>query len=263
MFQSRVVDKALEDWIFTEWDKLHIRLGPDQPLSQTRLVLPAPGFFELDAETPETKAEAIFDKVKTYAGMEDWAVNLEAFEAHKHEQVSDYVVMQPAEPVPAGLFQVDGQETPTIRFDIALVDSPSSLIATFAHELAHYLLWSTGHYEGDIDLDDELITDLAAVYLGFGVFLANDAFEMRGESGYYGSSWSWRRAGYLSEDSFLLATALFVETSIMPHDAATPYLKPHLGKRFPKALKQILRRSDDLERIWKRDTSFVKKADES
>jgi hypothetical protein len=53
---------------------------------------------------------------------------------------------------------------------------PDRLIATFAHELAY--LFATTVEEPPCEADEiEFLTDLAAVYLGFGVFLANARFE--------------------------------------------------------------------------------------
>jgi len=44
---------------------------------------------------------------------------------------------------------------------------------TFAHELAHFRLFEARGDKADA-FDRELFTDLAAVHLGFGIFIAND-----------------------------------------------------------------------------------------
>ena len=62
-----------------------------------------------------------------------------------------------------------------ITYNPSLTDDIDAMIATFAHELGHYLM-STAKTAppGGWELH-ELHTDLTAVYLGFGLFLANSA----------------------------------------------------------------------------------------
>ena len=48
------------------------------------------------------------------------------------------------------------------------------LIATMSHELAHEYLIGQGRISGEEE-DHEQLTDLLAVFLGFGVMLANSS----------------------------------------------------------------------------------------
>jgi hypothetical protein len=79
---------------------------------------------------------------------------------------------------------------------------PSAVIAATAHELGHEVLW--GYHLMDRNRPDaEAVTDLFAVFHGFGIFLANQAVErvpgrrrMRRASGTWGSAaprTRWRR----------------------------------------------------------------------
>src|SRR5205085_12416082 len=52
---------------------------------------------------------------------------------------------------------------------ISLLAHPGRLIATFAHELAHYLLATAPTSPPCEDDEHEFLTDLTAAYLGFGV----------------------------------------------------------------------------------------------
>lgn len=259
MFDRRLVDKDIEDWIFEQWGMLHQRLGPEKPLGSSAMVLPRPGEFGSAASTPTETAQRIFDRVQQLAGLENWPVKLESFEALKPEQVSEYVFLAPEQQQAAGLFITGDGNEPIIRYDLDAVNRPMDLIATFAHELAHYLLIATQIDTGDMGEEAELLTDLAAVYMGFGVFLANSAFEFGGHQGFYGSGWSSKRQGYLSENSLLVATALFARTSGNDPEEATPYLKSRLHKSWKKALKQVDRRQDVIEGLRKADNGFAEK----
>ena len=59
-----------------------------------------------------------------------------------------------------------------ISYVPALLKRPDHLIATLAHELAHYLLATARDSPPCEKEEREFLTDLAAVYLGFGVFLS-------------------------------------------------------------------------------------------
>ncbi len=48
----------------------------------------------------------------------------------------------------------------------------SMLVGTMAHELAHLKLMGERRVTGD-EYDNELLTDLTAVFHGFGIFLGN------------------------------------------------------------------------------------------
>ena len=50
---------------------------------------------------------------------------------------------------------------------------PESLISTFAHEFAHYLIHSVDAPTPGGEELEEHATDLVAVFMGFGVFLAS------------------------------------------------------------------------------------------
>src|SRR6185437_13345601 len=67
-----------------------------------------------------------------------------------------------------------------ISLEQSTLDRPGDLVGTMAHELAHQRL--LGERRADPDAyDNELLTDLTAVYFGFGVFLANNPRKSTGE----------------------------------------------------------------------------------
>lgn len=63
----------------------------------------------------------------------------------------------------------------------------------------------------------------------------------------------------MSENSLLVATALFARTSGNDPEEATPYLKSRLHKSWKKALKQVDRRQDVIEGLRKADNGFAEK----
>lgn len=71
----------------------------------------------------------------------------------------------------AGTYRRVGENF-VIKIDRTGLDRPMDLIGTMAHELAHARLLGENRIDPEI-YDNELLTDLTAVFLGFGIFLAN------------------------------------------------------------------------------------------
>jgi hypothetical protein len=142
---------------------------------------------------------------------------------------------------PLGTFQAHEDNSVTISYNPALTNDPVQLVATFAHELAHYLT-ATAEEAPPGGWDNwEFATDIAAVFLGFGIFMVNSAFNFRQTSDDQSQGWQSSRNGYLSETEFIYALALFLALQQLPHDAADGYLKPHLRKLLKKAMREIAR----------------------
>ncbi len=132
----------------------------------------------------------------------------------------------------------DGEYFALIRYNPKHLDDPSKLIATFAHELSHYLM-STAKTAppGGWDIH-ELTTDLCSVYLGFGIFMAMSAWNFEGSN----EGWQYERQGYLNEPMLVTALAIWEKLAGRDPLAAAPYLKSHLGKDLRKAAKYFEKR---------------------
>jgi len=128
---------------------------------------------------------------------------------------------------------------PVITYDVRLAGDPMALVATFAHELAHYLC-STFHGEppGGKEMD-EPATDLTAVFIGFGVFLANSAFTFQQYSSATRTGWRARTQGYLPELQLLNAMAIFCSLSGAPWRDALPHLDAHLRPLLKRLVKEL------------------------
>ena len=122
-----------------------------------------------------------------------------------------------------GTFQMRGNLA-RITYDPKMLDDPIGLIATFAHELCHYVLAGVTDPPGGIETIEPL-TDLATVHLGFGLFGANTAFNFQQSTSYDRQGWSYSRAGYLSEAEWSFANAVFFEMRGAAPASYEPYAK--------------------------------------
>lgn len=191
-------------------------------------------------DTPEIAAAegatSLFAAVKSIAGLEHWHCELQQGDpapinglAFPYGQFSTRRAL--------GTFSVEGN-TPIIRYDPDLLRDPEALTATFAHELAHLLGHSLGLPPGGEELEEHA-TDCIAVYLGFGLFLANTARHFSQFSDGQIQGWQSSTSGYLSEQALVTLTAMFIRLFGIDPDMASAPLKSYLRTDFAKALKHI------------------------
>ena len=214
-------------------------LGRTPMFNETRLVLPAPGFFDTGGVEGHALAEAIFHKVKAYAGMSGWPVELVS-DVATYDRSSTDLIQAPSQHTPLGLFMRD-RDMVRISYAPRLLKTPVNLIATFAHELAHYLVKSIEDtLPCDPDLE-ELLTDQAACLMGFGVFMANSAFQFEQfrDAGSGTQGWRSQRNGYLPEGDLVFDLALFLTAKDIKPDEAMRCLKPHLADQLKTAMKDM------------------------
>jgi hypothetical protein len=227
-------------WFADEFD------APRQYLGTAHLIFPDTADFPPSRAEGHARAVELFDIVRRRAGMVDWDCDLVPGEAERGTRVSTGLGLRHlTSGAPLGTFSfVQGRYR--ISYNPSLLERPLNLVATFAHELAHYLLHTARtRSPGGHDLHEHA-TDLAAVYLGFGLFMANGAQNFRQFEGFGEQGWEMRRQGYLGELSLTTALALFVRLHALDGRAALRALKPPLRAPFRKALKAIDRRHPDL-----------------
>ena len=89
----------------------------------------------------------------------------------------------------------------------------------------------------------ELATDLLTVYLGFGIFGANSAFNFSQHHDTMSQGWKYSRSGYLNERAWVFALALFLETRGQDSEGPKRFLKSHLFADLGKARRSIQQRA--------------------
>ncbi len=205
----------------------------------TKLILPTREYFPSKLDSEDEAALQTFETVKKYAGMEDWPCRLEKQEEDVDARVAPTVAVQNAPSGPLGTFQAKEESEIVITYNPDVVRNPTQLVATYAHELAHYLT-GCGQEPPPGGWDNwEFATDIAATFLGFGVFMANSAFNFQQYSDVDSQGWKFSRSGYLSEAEHVFALAIFFALHDMQVDSALPHLKPSLKKLLKRSANQI------------------------
>jgi hypothetical protein len=131
----------------------------------------------------------MFERVCDYMGVDSDTVQLE---------LSNEKVNIITSTLAAGTWsEGDWLKKSKIKLDASNFDRPADLVGVMAHELAHQRLLGEKRYPRD-NFDNELLTDLTAVFHGFGVFLANNPKKSTGQLSRWPGT-DLHRPEYLSE----------------------------------------------------------------
>lgn len=245
--QKRFLDKDTEAWHIACWAWLLRNLDGLEALLEAPLVLPTAEFYGRMPAEGHARAEALFVRTKELMGVADWPCTLVPRE-ETNAELGEFWRLQPEGKGVAGTFEArDGQITVTYAPD--LLDRPFNLITTFAHELAHYIIHGIAEAAPGADAEpllEELATDLSVSFFGYGVIGANAAFDFEqfqeaGRQGWRGGAW-----GYLSEDGWLFALAVFMALRGDDPAIVRPHIKPRIAKRFDEACAYVARQPDML-----------------
>ena len=113
--------------------------GGDDFYNHADLILPTRDYFSSRVESSEQAAVETFLAVKKYAGMDEWPCKLEVQEDDLETNVAPTLTIQNAPQNPHGTFELKESNEIVITYNPELVNSPTQLVATLAHELSHYL----------------------------------------------------------------------------------------------------------------------------
>lgn len=217
LFRARpkpFLDATRRQWQFDAFAWLLRGCGGIPRFHDTLLVLPTAEHFPPCELKGHAAAAALFRRVRDHAGMAEWPCVVEP---------------EPSEPATrsAGRMRVI-HYPPSERLR-------ESLVTRFAHELARYLAESleepppggAGLYEPAVDL--------ATVFMGFGVFMANSAAGQ--------ARWD------LNEGELVHALAMFCKLRNLPEEAVERHLNAHVRKYLRLAMRDLAQFERDFQRL--------------
>lgn len=137
----------------------------------------------------------------------------------------------------SGLYQgKNKKDNFSIGLDRGLLKQPEKIIATIAHELAHIKLLG----EGRLKENDEYLTDLVTVFFGLGIFNANAAAQFYSD----GNSWGYSKQGYLIQQEWGYALALYAFIRQEENPSWLQYLSTNIKSDFIKSQNFIFNNID-------------------
>jgi len=214
------LDDARRRWQFEAFAWLLRGCGGFPRFVDTALVLPIPEHFPERGMKGHAAAAALFRLVRDHAGMADWPCMAEPEAAPRADSA-------------------DAGQQP-IRDRIRVIHyppdfQPDMLVAHFSHELARFLVESIDEPPPGGAMLHEPAVDLATVFIGFGVFMANSSAR--------GAHWD------LNECELVHALALFCQLRKLPPEAAEGHLNAHVRKYLRLAMRDLARFEQDFQRL--------------
>ena len=199
------LDAPRRDWQFDVYAWLLRNTGGYAKFGDTALVLPTEEFFPDRGMKGHAGVAALFRRVREHAGMADWPCSV--------EPIRD-----------AGPVEADTSGIRVFRYQREGIE-PIALVAQFARELARYLIAAFDEPAPGGEALREPAIEIAAGFLGFGMFAANTAARTRDF--------------HLSEGELAHSLALFCLLRELPPDAADAHLNPHLRKHVRLAARDL------------------------
>ncbi len=231
-----LLDKTYAGWMFDVYAWALRNLDARMFRDETLLVTPSNDHFPGRASSPEEMAALIFDRVVAYAGMAHWPLQLLPPGSCALETATEVRVVAGARGSRA-LAAEEPSASLTLSYDPDYLNNPEAMIAVFAHTLAHYLGTSATEPPPGGAENWPQVTELLAVFLGFGLMFANTALVLP-RGGCCGGP-VVRRQAYVSQHDITYALAIFAALKGLPQKAVLRHLKKSLRGHFRQALREI------------------------
>lgn len=225
--------------------------GGDHFYKKTKLILPTTEYFDFESSSSTDHVAKTFDLIKQYSGMENWVCELVAQEPDPELRIAPTVGIQNAEPSPLGTFSSNHENVVTITYNPNIANNGTQLVATLAHELAHYLTATSAEVPPGGWSNWEFATDIAAVFLGFGIFMGNSAFSFEQFADLDSQGWQAQNSGYLSEAEYSFALAIFILLKDIDPKSVYKYCDKNIESYLKKAIKELLKSGviEDLKNV--------------
>ena len=232
-----VLPAETSDWLWQNFAWAMRNFDADVFYNDSILVLPTNKYFAGTMHNHDEMAQSVFENVRKYAGMSHWACQV-------LPQQAQCEIEQPKVEIIGALRGDKGQKVDNpshylpIYYNPQQVSHPETLIANFAHMLAHYL--STMATEPPPNNDNnqwQYSTEVVAIFMGFGIMFANSAFTFKGSCASCTPA-GGDRAASLSELEATYTLAIFCSLKQLPAKKIKNFIKSHLRGFFTRAVKE-------------------------
>lgn len=249
---SQLLDEASVLWMFDTFAWALRNFDAEVFSNETILVTPSNAHFPGREASAEGMASLIFDKVKVYAGMQHWPCRL--MDEHVAENITPpRIQIEGHIRGAAGVAptSIDEAQKLVIVYSRDHLRDPEVLIANFAHTLAHYLGTTAAEAPPGGEENWPHVTELLAVFMGFGVMMANSANTAKIRSCGSCSGPAVERENFLSQYDITYALAIFCCLKGIPAREAAEHLKSSLRPFFKKAMKEVKRKESQILSLQK------------
>lgn len=239
LFPARCpIDEPTKKWLTYRFDWLLDRFGP-AALHGT-VATPTARDFPERFDGSMASLQSVLRRVGDRLGVDASTVDLNLYEGRdKLDELAVEFGGAARWDGAAGTYQeqYDGDSPRySVSIERSVAANPTLAVATMAHELCHALLLGGRHIAFDEE-DCEPLTDVTAVFFGFGVFIANSLVTESTTPGVWG--WSVGRQGYLTYPILGYALALCAARRGEAKPAWARYMRPDAMDMFRKSARYL------------------------
>jgi hypothetical protein len=222
-------------WLIKEFGETTVR--------DTLVVLPDDEFFPDKFSTKQEDVEILFATVCEY--METTPDNFELyFYEDEHQKLRHKTTFwDVSSKGAAGLYHENNENKYVVGLKLEEQVNVENLIATMAHEIAHARLLGEKRLSHE-NKNHEFLTDLTTVIFGLGIFNANSSFNFSQFTGTKTQGWSASRQGYLNEERFGYALAMFAYVRNEKSPSWAKFLKVGVKHHFTNSLDFLFKTED-------------------
>lgn len=166
-------------------------------------------FPHYQANSEQHDPDDYLDVICKRMGIEPTDIQLELYLDDPNAQLDTHIYVKGEGDSAAGLYwgRYHTHGKFLIQLNLTTLNNVERMVATLAHELSHVLLLGEFRISEDRE-DHEFLTDLTAIFWGFGIFSGNSRFFHEAWSNSEGSGWRMQTLGYLPLEMMAYATAL-------------------------------------------------------
>ena len=246
------VDSDTKVWLENAFNWLVDELGGDT-LRSVEVVLPIEEYFPDPFTGSDDDIRSMFERVCDYMDVDPKLVDLR-FYVHDDGTGIHPLAGNGRGSHALGTYQMrDGKYH--VRLETSQAVQPEVMVATIAHELGHVILLGEDRLEADYP-DHEPMTDVVTVFYGMGIFNANSTFSFQQWTNNQFQGWKAERRGYLTEEMFGYALALFAYARGESKPEWSRYLNVNVRSYFKSALKYLQKTADTTVQPIGRDSNL-------
>ena len=236
------VDAEAKVWLENAFNWLTEELGAEV-LRGVDVVLPIEEYFPDPFDGSRSSLRRMVDRVCEYMDVDPKLVEVRYYENEDSARFHPLALDGSATAHPLGTYRMRPDGKYVVSLDVSQARNPEMMVATIAHELGHIILLGEGRLDPEHE-DHEPMTDLLTVFYGLGIFSANTTivFEQWTNSQYQG--WQVGGGGYLTEEMFGYALALFAHARGETQPAWASYLSINVSAYFKRGMKYIAKTGD-------------------
>lgn len=231
------VDDETREWIDNAFQWLIEAIGIDIVRS-VEVILPTAQYFPDTFDGSRTSIQKMVERVCGYMEVDPDLVKIRFYENVDETSVHPLAADGQSKGHALGTYQKNRNGKHQISLETTQVNNPEMLVATIAHELGHVILLGEERLDPDY-ADHEPMTDLVTVFYGLGIFNANSAFVFEQWTNQQYQGWRAGGAGYLTEEMYGYALALFALIRNEAKPSWAKYLKTNVKSYFKSSVRYL------------------------